>query len=232
MIGKALLYFSAIAILWSVQDRPVAANPLNKWQVSCGADPGSIVRKGKTWVFRTSTNHCPGGIWKQRAEIYSDRVKPNHKGAYLFSATVAMDAGTNEKFDIFQIHDGRRGCAPPLKLDVLPSGQLELTSDLKTGAGESCVRGTLGHSAGRNVIRRDGTRQLLEVIIDFNGRGGFDAFVSVDGQLQVSGTYNPPIGQQYFKSKFFYFKHGVYSQRIFPYVLTSEGMRVRKVRLE
>ncbi|MFY0692231.1 MAG: hypothetical protein JXR14_09965 [Paracoccaceae bacterium] len=231
-MARFLSFLLAVVVLCLTQSSPVAANPLNKWQVSCGADPGSIVRKGKTWIFRTSTNHCPGGVWKQRAEIYTDRVKPTHKGAYLFSATVAMDAGTNEKFDIFQIHDGRRGCAPPLKVEVLPSGQIELTSDLKTGPGESCVRGALGRSSTRGVIRRDGTSQLLEVIIDFDGQGGFGAFVRVDGKLQVTGSYSPPSGAQYFQSKFFFFKHGVYSQRIFPYVLNSKEMTVKKVRLK
>ncbi|MBB93771.1 MAG: hypothetical protein CML68_04080 [Rhodobacteraceae bacterium] len=229
---RPLLSLLAGAALLLSQSLPASANPLNTWQVSCAADPGSITRKGKTWTFKTSTNHCPGGVWKQRAEIYSDRVNPTHKGTYLFRSTVSMTAGTNEKFDIFQIHDGRHGCAPPLKVDVLPSGQIELTSDLKTGPGESCERGALGRSARQGVIRRDGTPQLLEVIIDFNGLGGFDAFVRVDGTLQVSGSYMPPTGAQYFQSKFFYFKHGVYSQRMFPYVLTSEGMTVKKVRLK
>jgi hypothetical protein len=222
---------AATAALFLALTLPGSANPLNKWKVSCGADPGSIVQKGRTWTFRTSKNHCPGGVWNQRAELSTDRVSPRHKGAYLFRSTVAMNAGTNERFDIFQIHDGRHGCAPPLKVDVLPNGQIDLISDLKTGAGESCVRGALGRSARGNIIRRDGTPHLLEVIIDFNGRGGFNAFVKVDGKLQVSGTYDPPSDARFFKSEFFYFKHGVYSQRIFPYVLTSQDMTVKKVRL-
>ncbi len=231
-VARLFLVGLACVGLWVGQTEQAGATPLSKWQVSCGVDPGAIVRDGKTWVFRTSSNHCPGGVWKQRAEIFTDRIKPTHKGAYLFSATVAMEAGTNEKFDIFQIHDGRRGCAPPLKVDVLPSGRIELTSDLKTGPGESCERGALGRSASSKVIRRDGTRHLLEVVIDFDGRGGFDAFVSVDKKLQVSGTYKPPVGTRYFQSEFFFFKHGVYSQRIFPYVLTSQDMKVKKVRLK
>lgn len=230
-ILRGFVAFLASAVICFSFCGQATAHPLNTWQVSCGADPGSIVKKGKTWIFRTSSNHCPGGTWKQRAELYTDRVAPNHTRAYRFSTTVAMTAETNEKFDIFQIHDGRRGCAPPIKVTVLPSGQIELTIDFKTGEGESCERGALGRSARANVIRRDGTPQRLEVIIDFNGRAGFDAYVRIDGVPQVSGTYAPPVGPQYFRSKFFYFKHGVYSPKPFPYVLTSEDMTVKRVRV-
>ena len=113
------------------------ASPLNAWRVSCGADPGAITRNGGDWIFKTSRNHCPGGIFKQRAELSTQKVPPTHRGAYVFRTTIAFESRSREKFSLFQIHDGRLGCAPPLKLDVLPGGQLQIISDVKTGPGES-----------------------------------------------------------------------------------------------
>ncbi len=224
-----MILLAAVAFLIT----PVAgqATPLDRWQVSCSVQKGSITRKGRTWVFKTSPNMCPGGVFTQRAEIYTDRVRPNHKGSYLFEAHISMRTDTTEKFGVFQMHDGRLGCAPPLKLDVLPSGRLELVSDYKTGPGESCVRGKLTERASPAKIRRDGTEQKLAVLVDFDGSGGFYVAVWLDDALQLDGTYRLPPGQGYFKSEFFYFKHGVYSQRMFDYVLVSRDMRVKRVRL-
>jgi len=205
------------------------ASSLNSWRLSCGADKGSVTRKGGTWRFATSSNKCPGGIFKQRAEIASGRVSPSHKGSYRFQAYVAMKSSKSNKFGIFQIHDGRRGCAPPLKLDVLSSGQIRLTSDVKTGPGESCIRGSLSSKVTRARIRRNGKEQKLEVLVKFDGKGGFDVTVSINGAAQIKGKYQPREKANY-RSKFFYFKHGVYSQRKFPYVMTSRGMSVRRVR--
>jgi hypothetical protein len=211
---------------------PVEATPLNRWQVSCGADAGSIRKEGKARIFRTSTNHCPGGIFTQRAEIYTDRVAPTTKGAYLFTAHLAMTSPVAEKYDIFQMHDGRRGCAPPLKLTVLKSGRMELTSDLKTGPGESCQRGWLDRGPTPARFRRDGTEQKLEVLVNFDGRGGFAATVWLDGPVQLQGAYKVPEDPKFFRSDFFYFKHGVYSERMFRYEMRSRDMQVRKVRLK
>ena len=168
------------------------ANPLNRWKISCSVQKGSIIKKGRVWIFKTSPNMCPGGVFKQRAEIYTDRVGPNHKSSYRFESYVSMRSGSSEKFDIFQMHDGRRGCAPPLKLDVLPSGRLELISDYKTGPGESCVRGKLSRSPSAGKIRRDGTEYKLEVLVDFDGSGGFYVAVWLNGQFQLDGTYKLP----------------------------------------
>lgn len=210
-----------------------AAGPLDTWSVSCGADKGAITRKGRTWTFRTSRNHCPGGIFKQRAEISTRKVQPNHAGSYLFESRIAMKTARRDRFSVFQIHDGRHGCAPPLMVNVMPSGQIELTSDVKTGPGESCIRGKLGTSRSRRTILRDGTVHLLRVLITFDGRGGFAATVWVDGNMHVSGTFRPsdkPAAEAH-RPKFFYFKHGVYTQHVFAYVMTSENMRVRRVKL-
>ena len=66
------------------------ATPLNQWKVSCSVDKGSIQKKGNTRIFKTSTNHCPGGTFNQRAEIASKKVSRNHKGKYKFTSAIRM----------------------------------------------------------------------------------------------------------------------------------------------
>jgi len=143
-----------------------------------------------------------------------------------------MKADRQEKFDIFQIHDGRKGCAPPLKVTVLVSGRIELISDVKKKTGSGCIRGKLSRRASRGKIRRDGTEQKLEILIEFDGRGGFDVTVWIDGVQQSRGRYKKPTQKTAFRSRHFYFKHGVYSRSTFEYELISRGMSVRKVRVK
>lgn len=206
------------------------ATPLNAWSISCSVDPGAITVKGKTRTFKTSTNHCKGGVFAQRAEISSDSISPTAKGAYLFETNIAMRSSSRQQFTIFQVHDGRLGCAPPLSIDVTPDGSLLLKSDIKTGEGESCIRGALNERRSAGKIRRDGTEQKLSVLVDFDGRGGFSVQVWIDDMPQISGRYDPLKHPVAFKSKKLYLKHGVYSQRVFDYVMTSREMTVRKVK--
>lgn len=209
---------------------PSGAFPLNTWEVSCGADSGAIQKKRDVRTFRTSRNHCKGGIFKQRAEIESEKITPTTKGAYLFETHVAITTSANQQFTIFQVHDGRLGCAPPLSMDVTPNGRLLLKSDIKIGEGERCIRGALNEKLSRGTIRRDGTEQKLAVMVDFDGVGGFAVHVWIDDVAQFSGRYDPSKQPDAFKSKRFYFKHGVYSQRMFDFVMTSRAMNVSKVK--
>tara|TARA_R100000935_G_scaffold27028_1_gene47122 strand:- start:250 stop:966 length:717 start_codon:yes stop_codon:yes gene_type:complete len=210
------------------------ASPLQKWRVSCGADPGAISKKGNTYTFKTSRNHCPGGNWQQRAEIATDHAKPTITGAYQFSSNISITSPSTQRFDIFQMHDGRNGCAPPLKLEVLPSGHLSFDADYKIGTkpGNNCekARSMLGQKSAKK-IRRDGTEYKLDVIIDFNGQGGFRVWAYLDGAPQINAHYNPPQGRGYFQSEKYYFKHGSYSKKMFPYTMTSRDVRVRRVKL-
>ena len=209
--------------------QPSRANPLNTWAVSCGADAGSVEKHGNVWTFVTSRNHCPGGIFHQRAEIATEPISPGQKGAYFFETTISMKTDAKEKFGIFQIHDARLGCAPPLVIYVYPDGRLNLTSDIKTGPGESCIRGALNNRFSTSRIRRDGTPQKLSVLVEFNGQGGFKATLSLDGKQQISGWYDPSKQPAEFSSRNLYFKHGVYSKHMFDYVMQSTDMSVKKV---
>lgn len=204
---------------------------LNSWSISCGADKGSITKKGKIWRFSTSSNKCPGGSWKQRAELSTRHEKPDLKGAYLFTSHVAMMSKRPKRFDIFQIHDGRRSCAPPLKVTVLSNGQLELWSDIEFTNGK-CIYGKLTKRPSSGRLRFDGTEQELKILLNFDGNGGFDVTVWLDGRVEATGRYDQPTQANAFRSTKFYFKHGSYSQNMFDYVLTSRGMTVKKVRLK
>ncbi|MDG1236508.1 MAG: heparin lyase I family protein [Amylibacter sp.] len=207
------------------------ATPLNQWKVSCSVDKGSIQKKGNTRIFKTSANHCPGGTFNQRAEILSKKVSRNHKGKYKFTSTIRMTNDKNEKFDIFQMHDGRNGCAPPLKVTVLSNGRFKLRADYKTGKGESCIRDVFAQSKKTNVVfKRNGQSQQLEVSVDFLGKQRFSVQVFLDGKLAAQGDYTPPEGSRYITSKHFYFKHGVYSKRMFDYEMISQNMSVKRIK--
>lgn len=91
------------------------------WQVSCGADRGSIVRTGSDYTFKTSSNQCPGGIFNQRAEIRSDHISVNEQVTYLVETTIALETSSNEPAIIFHIHDGRIGCSPPMSYGSCPT---------------------------------------------------------------------------------------------------------------
>lgn len=225
--------FFAVALLALIfaQTAPLQALSLNQWSISCSVDKGAIKRRANVWTFRTSTNRCSNGSWKQRAEIKSEKISPNRKGAYLFQTTISMTTRKREKFDIFQIHDGRSGCAPPLKVTVLASGHIELVSEINKNAGRQCIKRRLFSRISRGRFRRDGTEQELKVLVDFDGRGGFDVTVWIDDVRQTSGRYERPAGKGAYKSRYFYFKHGVYSPRVFPYKMTSRGMNVSRVRV-
>ncbi|MGJ8609813.1 MAG: hypothetical protein ACSHWY_01880, partial [Octadecabacter sp.] len=207
------------------------AGPLNEWDISCGVDEGAIRQVSDGYEFRTSSNHCSGGVFNQRAEIHTENFPTNRTGAFLFSSEIAMTSPVNRAFSIFSIHDGRDGCAPPLQLFVRPDGRMYIASDIKTGSGQSCIEGVIGGvSQGR--ILRDGTDQLLEILVQFDGAGGFGVTVTLDGVQQITGRYQPSSNSAAILSERFYFKHGVYSRSVFDYLLRSSGMQVVAVTVD
>ena len=102
-------------------------------------------------------------------------------------------------------------------------GQLRLYADYKTGPGEQCVKDVIKSTGlGTTQIKRDGTEYKLNVLLNFDGKSGFDVDVYLDDKLEVSGKYSPPTGNKYEASKYFYFKHGVYSRNMFDYEMKSK----------
>lgn len=226
MIRSAITLFLFVMMSHAAHARGVflgTPDHITNWIISCSVDAGSIRGGGNTWVFTTSTNRCKGGVYKQRAEINTKgSLSTKKKAQYRFQSYFRMESHDVEKFDIFQIHDGRNGCAPPLKVNIQPSGRIKLRADYKTGPGEQCVRNVMKSSGlGKTPIKRDGREYKLDVLLDFDGEGGFHVAVYLDDRFQVSGRYDPPKEKGYFKSRYFYFKHGVYSYRLFDYQLTS-----------
>ncbi|MEY8098190.1 heparin lyase I family protein [Falsihalocynthiibacter sp. S25ZX9] len=211
---------------------PVSGNatPLDRWTISCSVDKGAIKRKRGTYTFKTSTNGCENGSYNQRAEIKSEKVSSNITGIYLFETNVAMKSKSKEKFDIFQIHDGRDSCAPPLKVQVAPNGTIRLQSGVKFGSGKQCEEEIRETGRPNVTISRDGVEHNLRILIQFKGRGEFSTDVWVDGKPAVSGAYSQPNFKGAFKSKTFYFKHGVYSKNKFDYKLISRGVDVKKIK--
>ena len=117
-----------------------------------------------------------------------------------------------------------------MSLMVQANGGLEIRSDVKMGEGENCIRGK-SLSKNRNIVRRDGKPQLLEVLVTFDGQGGFETTVWVDKKFEIRTNYVSPDVPGAFLSEKFFFKHGVYSLNMFVYVMISRGMKVREVRI-
>jgi len=229
-VMRHIISTALLALLCTILAQPAEANPLNRWAISCGADAAAIKRKGKTWTFTESKNHCDGGLFAQRAEISTDPVPLSHKGAYLFKATISMTTNASNRFSLWQVHDSRLGCGPPFQVYVEPSGSLVVGSDIKTGPGESCIRRTIGNEPTKGRISRDGTRHKLQVLIEFDGEGSFNATLWLDEEVQIQGRYQAQSDK--YRSEHFYFKHGVYSQHMFDYELISEDVSVTKVKVK
>jgi hypothetical protein len=203
------------------------------WKTSCGADRGSITKSGSSYVFKTSKNYCTGGIFNQRAELTSSDISVRRKVTHTFSSNVAMKTGSGEPFILFQIHDGRNGCAPPMSLRWQGNGSLSFDSDYTKGKGMAgCVENRELRNAGYRgpSLKRNGTAYDLQVALMFDGNGAFDVAVSIDGKQVLSGKYSPPDDPQFLRSTRFYMKHGVYSRNRWDYELTSKGVKVSQAR--
>lgn len=144
-----------------------------------------------------------------------------------------MTTGSKEAFIIFQVHDGRFGCSPPMSLRWQGNGTLSFDSDYTKGKGmDGCIENrSLRNASFRGPpLRRDGTRYQLQVATAFDGEGSFDVSVTVDGRPVLSGTYSPPNEKRFLRSKRFYMKHGVYSRNRWDYELRSEQLQVQQLR--
>ena len=203
------------------------------WRTSCSVDSGSLIRGGGAYIFRTSKNHCPGGVYKQRSEIYTSNIAVTRKVSYIFHTTLSMKAAAKEEFIIFQIHDSRIGCSPPLSIRWMGNNTLRFDSDYTRGKGMSgCVQNRSLRSAKYtgSKLKRDGTSYHLQVRLAFDGDGGFAVDTFVNEQPVLSGIYRPSTDPSFIASKKFYMKHGVYSQNLFKYEMRSIGMRVSQGR--
>ena len=202
---------------------------LASWKISCGVDKGAITKKGRTWVFKPSSNKCKSS-YRQRSEIRSGDISVNRKGTYRFSTTVTINSASPQQFDIFQIHDHRRSCAPPLKLNVRPSGRLALDSEYRLSNGKCKKNGSLAGKSSSSALNLKGAAKKLDIDVAFDGKGGFGLAIYINGAKQITGNYSPPTGGNYSVSKSYYFKHGAYSRNRFDFTIESAGLKVRKIK--
>ncbi|MGV2069041.1 hypothetical protein ACQZ5K_26540 [Agrobacterium sp. 22-226-1] len=201
------------------------------WRNSCDADRSAIEQTGSGYVFRPAVNRCAGGFFKQRAEITSEKVSITRPARYVLSSRVSMTSKASEPFIFFQVqHEGFK-CSPPLSLRWLGNGKLSFDSDYVTVPGNpQCPENGDMRSARHQgqVLKRDGTQYEVSIALVFDGDGAFDAVVSVNGRPVLSGKYDPPRDAKFVRSKSFYFKHGVYSRRMFEYEFRSNGLGLRR----
>lgn len=195
----------------------------SKWKISCDPDKGAVTKNGKIYVLRPSKNNCDGGTFGQRTELYTGNIPANHKGRYVFVSDFKLKTKENNLFNIFTIHDGRSGCAAPIQIFVTEQGYLRLRGDYKYGAGESCDRDILKTKyTFKQKVKRDGSEQQLKIFLDFIGNGDINAEVHLNGELVATTAYRFPEGRGFLKSQGFFAKHGVYSHKMFDYVLETE----------
>jgi hypothetical protein len=233
-VKRPVAAFTAVAIAtigtqWSIgqaaEGRPVFLG----WQTSCGVDAGAINHVKDTYVFHNSSNHCSGGIFHQRAELNSTNISVTSRITYVFETKMSMKTSGDNDFILFQVHDGRMGCSPPMSLRWTGGNTLRFDSDYTRGKG---MGGCFENWGLRNAIydgqtlKRDGTTYDLAVTVAFEGKGSFDVTVRIDGAVALSGKYEPSSDPQFLTSKRFFMKHGVYSQDRFEYEMRSTGMRV------
>ncbi|MGI0523975.1 hypothetical protein [Rhizobium giardinii] len=228
--GKSMLKYLGLFVLILSSFILTNYSHALSWETSCTVDKGSIQRKGwSSYVFKTSKNHCRGGIFKQRSEINTSNISVTRKQTYVFSTIMAMNTKSAEPFLFFQIHDGRNGCSPPLSVRWGRNNRLSFDSDYTKGIGMAgCVQNVSLRRSGYTgpPLKRDGTKYPIKVVLAFDGNGSFNVDVSVKGNKAISGKYAPSSNPELVRSKQFYMKHGVYSQNVFAYEMTSEGVRV------
>ncbi len=204
------------------------------WKISCGVDKGAITKSRKSYVFKTSNNKCSSrGTYTQRAELSGVYFSANDRISYLFSSTIQMKTNSTEPFTLFQIHDGRGSCAPPLKLHWQRSNGLSFYSSYSLDKGaHDCVenRSLVNSRYLGPKLRRDGTPYQIQIVMDFDGKGAFDVSVFLEGSHVLSGRYEPPADSRFFRSDRFWMKHGVYSKQKWFYEMTSSNIKVMKRR--
>lgn len=206
------------------------------WRVSCGVDSGSHTSSGGTHTFRPSSNRCSGGFYQQRAELTSRTFNVRDRQRLLFETTVQMRAAGSGEFTLFQIHseDSREGCAPPVAMNVRGNGSFEFFSDYSRSSGSNfCVPNNSLRAARHSGPRfqRNGTPQKLQVVLEFDGSGGFTLIALLDDRQVITGRYAPNTSEGYVPLRSIYLKHGVYSEHRWDYEMQSAGLSLRQQRL-
>ena len=225
---QVLVWVMALAVIGA--GGMASADALDNWDVSCGAEPGAVVNEDDSWTFRPSRDFCNANSPDRRSEIASGRISATTRGAWLFSTYVTLRVDRYAPFDIFRVHDGRTGCTPPLKLNVTEKGRLRFVAGLPSPEGQECVTTDLTAEPSQGLLRRDGVEQKLEILVVFDGSGGFEATAMLDGRPELKGVYVPGDPQPA-RGAGFEFRHGVFTPEDFAFELQSRDLSVSRVRV-
>lgn len=195
------------------------------WRISCGVDAGGIEADGEAWIFAPSSNHCRGGSYAQRSELRSDDLPADQPLHLTIESDVALTAESGQPFDLFQVHDGLGGCTPPLKLRWLEDGRLSLDGGARRRDGACELDRTLrAQPSTCPLLARDGRRTRIALDLAFDGRGGFDVQVRVEGTPCLTGRHEAPDPAIFEPSPRFFIKHGVYAREAFEFRLVTHRL--------
>lgn len=244
------------------RDKPLYVGDGWDWVISCKVDDGAIERDGDIWIFKNGKNGCTGDdrysgemlkihdnkMNALRTEIASKKILPTNRGTYKFETYFSITS--QEKyvpdFSIFQVHDGRPDCAPPLMVFI--GKRIRLKGSYKIGNdnnpdSECDDMGLKVNNLPTIDILKDGTEYKLTVLVDFDGKGNFQTEVYINDTLERSATYLQPKSKKskvcgfkkntnhvycedkiikYYQSKKFSFKHGIYATNMFDITLRSK----------
>ena len=248
-----------------VEDRDKSLNVGDSWDwyISCSVDDGAIEKNGDVWIFKNSKNGCTGDdrysgemlkihdnkMNALRTEIGTKWIPLTKKGKYKFETYFSINS--TEKYvpyvSIFQVHDGRPDCAPPLMVfigqRVRLKGSYKIGNDNNPNS-ECDDMGLKVNNLPTIDILKDGTEYKLTVFVDFDGKGNFETEVYINDNLERTALYEQPPKREkskvcgfkkntnhvycedkiieYYQSKKFKVKHGIYATNMFDITLRSK----------
>jgi len=212
------------------------------WQISCRS--AAVERLDNGFKFSTHPNTCTKngkitGTFLQRSEINTGPISRSTTADYVFKSTLQFFSDDPMPVKIFQIHDGTvPGCPPPLSVEITET-EILLVTKYKYDLGNNRVacsgkesfhdRAKFG-SFPKIDFPRDGTPHEFRAEVDFKGNQHFYIDIYLDEKLVIGGLYAPPIeNKHWIPSKSFFFKHGVYSEKMFDYEFISTNVELKRV---
>lgn len=182
---------------------------LNRWSAACGA----VERQRDGWSFGPGGGApCNGGTG---AQLQSGRIASDREGAYLLRTTLSVAAPRAGAFTLFSVAAADAACATPLALEVAGGGALRAT----TRSGPGCRPVDIDTGAR---LRLDGAQQRLDILIVFDGQGGVDAVIRLDGaRIARAGAASDGTA--------FALRFGMAQAKAFDFAMTTTGPTVRSM---
>ena len=227
MIRTLTLLYAAIIISTASALAAPAWKEVNMgWEKNCGDVEMDL--RGGNFIFRTHKNCWTTGVFTQRSEIISHDIPVQAVGDFHVKTRLSLQSKSGEPAIVFQIHDGRQGCSPPLSVRWRQNGVLTFDSDYTKGKGLKGCRSNLDLRQAiyfGPTLKRDGTNYDFDAYVSMDGKGGFEVEIKINGKTAIGGTFSQLTELGFVKSTRFHFKHGVYSPSMFNYEFKSSGMK-------